>query len=239
MEQQQAVQLHSDFGIGIEREIYSKPYFSYHYGYKNLSQIPERKSNSKLFEIENKIKKKFKNINFHILFLNVSQKGTFVNFTLKDQSKYNEIKTLGIIPIRNQNSFSFNLDEEGEDIFHREIFPKPLLDQFPINDQTLEVIYKIKKDFDPMFECIGFDGCKGNLNYNDVHLEIYPENNLVATEDFINTLDKYNIDTKYFKKYFFNYKKFSHIKFKIESGTIKNIKYYRSINVNIPEFYYG
>ena len=38
----------NSFGIGVEREIYSKPYFSYHYGYRNLSQIPKRKSNSKM-----------------------------------------------------------------------------------------------------------------------------------------------------------------------------------------------
>ncbi len=59
MEQQQAARLRSNFGIGIEREIYSQPYFSYHYGYKSLSQIPERNSHSKLFEVENKIKEKF------------------------------------------------------------------------------------------------------------------------------------------------------------------------------------
>ena len=236
MEQQQAAQLRSKFGIGIEREIYSKPYFSYHYGYRSLSQIPERKPNSKLFEIENSIKEKFENINFHILFLNVSSRGTFVNFVLTDKTNFDET---GIIPVRDTNSFTARLyDIGGKNIPHREIFPKANLDEYNIGIDTLKVAKQVISDFYPIFYCIGFDSCNGQLNYDDVHLELYPEKNTVGMEDFINTLEKYGVNTKPFVKYFLDCKKFSHIKIRINNGEIKNIKYYRSLNVKIPQFYY-
>ena len=239
MEHKRAAQLHSNFGIGIEKEIYSQPYFSYHYGYKSLSQIPERETSSKLFKIESIIKEKFENINFHILFLNISRRGTFVNFTLKDQSKYDEVNKLGIIPIRNQNSFTFNLNDIGDDIPHREIFPKANLDEFDMGTNTLDMTREIISKFNPIFYCLGFDGCQGKLNYDTVHLELYPQNTIDGSKGFINILKIYGINTDPFERYFLNFKKFSHVKFKIENGEIKNIKYYRSINVNIPEFYYG
>jgi len=239
VEHKQAARLHSNFGIGIEREIYSQPYFSYHYGYKSLLQIPERNSCSKLFEVEKKVKEKFKTINFHILFLNISRRGTFVNFTLKNQENYDEIQKLGIIPIKNQNSFTFNLDDIGGDIPHREIFPKANLDEFDIADKTLNVTKEVISKFNPIFYCIGFDGCNGKLNYDTIHLELYPQNTTDGSKGFINILKIYGINTDPFERYFLNFKKFSHVKFKIENGEIKNIKYYRSINVNIPEFYYG
>lgn len=237
MEQQQVVQLHSNFGIGIEKEIYSKPYFSYHYGYRNLSQIPTRSSKSKLYQIENLIKKKFDSINFQILFLNVSTRGTFVNFVLKNKDNFD---SFGIVPVRETNSFTVALDTIGGDnIPHREIFPKANLDEFDIQTDTLNVVKEAISKFCPVFYCIGFDAKNGKLNYNDIHLELYPEKNVVGLEDFINILKDYGVNTSPFEKYFLNFKKFSHIKFRIDNGEIKNIKYYRSINVNIPEFYYG
>lgn len=237
MEQQQAEQLRSNFGIGIEREIYSKPYFSYHYGYRNLSQIPVRNNKSKLYKIENTIKEKFKNINFQILFLNISTRGTFVNFVLKDKTNFDDF---GIVPVRETNSFTVELDAIGNsNIPHREIFPKANLDEFDINIKTLNVVKEILSKFCPIFYCVGFDARDGEINYNNIHLEMYPEKNLVGLEDFINTLKDYDVDVSPFEKYFLNFRKFSHIKFRIDNGEIKNIKYYRSINVNIPEFYYG
>lgn len=236
MEQQQVVQRHSKFGIGIEREIYSKPYFSYHYGYRNLSQIPTRSSKSKLYFIENLVKEKFEDINFQILFLNISSKGTFVNFVLKDRQNFDR---LGIVPVRETNSFTVPLDIIGrQDVPHREIFPKANLNEFDIESSTLKVANKTISQFSPIFYCIGFDGHNSQLNYNDMHLELYPEKNIVGLEDFINTLEKYDVNTKPFVKYFLDYKKFSHIKIRITNGEIKNIKYYRAINVKIPQFYY-
>ena len=239
MEHKQAAQLRSNFGIGIEREIYSKPYFSYHYGYRNLFQIPKRKDNSKLLEIEETIIEKFKNIDFHILFLNVSRRGTFVNFTLEEEGDYDEVNKLGIIPVRNQRSFTFNLNDTGSDIAHREIFPKADVNDFDMGINTLNVTKEVISKFNPIFYCLGFDGCEGKLDCNTVHLELYPQNNIQGSREFINILKTYGINTDPFEKYFLNFKKFSHVKFKIDDGEIKNIKYYRSINVNIPEFYYG
>lgn len=237
MEQQQVVQLHSNFGIGVEREIYSQPYFSYHYGYRNLSQIPIRHRNSKLYQIEKVIKDKFKDINFQILFLNISSKGTFVNFVLKDKTNFD---SFGIIPVRETNSFTVALNTiGGNNIPHREIFPKANLDEFDIGIETLKVVKEILSKFHPIFYCIGFDAKDGKLNYNDIHLELYPEKHIVGLEDFINILKDYGVNTSPFEKYFLNFKKFSHVKFRVDNGEIKNIKYYRSINVNIPEFYYG
>lgn len=236
MEQQQAAQLHSKFGIGIEREIYSKPYFSYHYGYRSLSHIPIRTNRSKLFWIENSVREKFEKINFQILFLNISSKGTFVNFVLKDRENFD---TLGIVPVRETNSFTAKLDDiGGKNISHREIFPKANLNEFDIGSRSFKVANEVIYQFSPIFYCLGFDENNGQLNCNDMHLELYPEKNTVGLEDFINTLEKYNVNTKPFAKYFLDYKKFSHIKIRIANGEIKNIKYYRAINVKIPQFYY-
>ena len=192
---------------------------------------------SKVYHLEKLLKEKFKNINFHIIFLNVSSKGNFINFVVKDKVN---LDSLGIIPVRDTNSFTINLkDISGENIPHREIFPKANLDEFDIQNNTLSVVKDIISKFCPIFYCAGFDSCDGNLNYDDIHLELYPEKNVVGLEDFINILKTYGINTEPFEKYFLNFKKFSHVKFRINNGEIKNIKYYRSINVNIPEFYYG
>ena len=192
---------------------------------------------SKIYYLEKTLKEKFKNINFQIIFLNVSSKGNFINFVLKDKINLNN---LGIIPIGDANSFTIRLDDIGKNnIPHREIFPKANLDEFDIESKTLKVIKDIISKFCPIFYCIGIDASNGNLNYNDVHLELYPEKNIVGLEDFINILKTYGISTDPFEKYFLNFKKFSHVKFRVTNGEIKNIKYYRSINVNIPEFYYG
>ena len=237
MEQQQAARLHSNFGIGIEREIYSRPYFSYHYGYRNLSQMPIRHHTSKLYQIEKIVKEKFENINFQIIFLNVSSKGTFVNFILKDKKNFDR---LGIVPVRETNSFTVSLDAiGGNNIPHREIFPKASLNDFDIGINTLNVINDVILKFCPAFYCIGIDCYDGKLNYDNVHLELYPEKNIVSLENHINILKTHGINTGPFEKYFLNFKKFSHVKFRIDNGEVKNIKYYRSINVNIPEFYYG
>lgn len=232
-------QVLSNFGIGVEKEIYSSSYFSYHYGYKSLLHIPKRNNNSKLKNIENIIKEKFKNINFMVLFLNISSRGNFVNFVLKDKNNYDDLNNIGIVPIKDSNSFSLNLNDINKtDIPHREIFPKPNLNEFPIPHETLKVLHKTISDFSPIFFCIGFDGRNNELKYDDIHLELYPEKNIFGSEDFINSLENYNICVDPFKRYLLDYKKFSHIKVRIVKDEIKNIKYYRAVNVKIPEFYY-
>lgn len=229
----------NSFGIGVEREIYSKPYFSYHYGYRNLSQIPKRKSNSKLYQIENTIKEKFEDIDFQILFLNYSCRGAFVNFTIKNEKDRYKLKNLGINSIEETNSFSLNLNDiGGNDILHREIFPKANLDEFDLTKQTKKLANDIIEKFLIVFYCVGIDGKNGSLENNELHLELYPEKHVFGMEEFLNNLKEFEIDISPFEKYFLDFRKFSHLKFKISDGEIKNIKYYRSINVNIPQFYY-
>lgn len=229
----------NSFGIGIEREIYSNSYFSYHYGYRNLSQIPKRNKNSKLYSIEKIIRKKFKDIDFQILFLNFSSRGVFINFTIKQKEDRSKLEKLGIFPVKQTNSFSFNLDDIGNnDIIHREIFPKADLESFDIDQKTKNIANEIINNFLTVFYCIGFDAQNGNLKTNELHLELYPEKHIPGMEDFLNNLRKFEVNVHPFKKYFLDFRKFSHLKFRIVDGEIKNIKYYRSINVNIPQFYY-
>jgi len=229
----------NSFGIGVEKEILSNSYFSYHYGYRNLEQMPQRLLNSKLYSLENMIKEKFENIPFQIMFLNFSSRGVFVNFTLKDENDRSKLNELGIVPIKDTNSFSFNLHDIGfKDIIHREIFPKANLEDFDVEKKTKDIANEIIKNFLTVFYCVGFNGQNGVLSTNELHLELYPEKHVPGMEDFLNNLKKFQIDTTPFEKYFLDFRKFSHLKFRILDGEIKNIKYYRSINVNIPQFYY-
>ena len=47
-----------------------------------------------------------------------------------------EVNKLGIIPVRNQRSFTFNLNDVGSDIPHREIFPKGRLPSGELGRQS-------------------------------------------------------------------------------------------------------
>ena len=241
MEEQEQVQnQHSNniIGIGVEREIYSKPYFSYHYAYKKLIRSPYSfAKKSKLEGIESSIFPYFKDINFNIMFLNISSKGNYVNFSFNQLGE--DVSSLGIIPLGKANSFSIKLSDLGkENIPHREIYPEPSLEDFDISKSNLNLITRIISDFSPQFFCIGFDADK-SLNFNEIHLEVYPNDDFEGAKHFINTLRQYGISNiSSFEKYILNLKKFSHLKFKIKDAEIKNIKYYRSINVILPNFYY-
>jgi len=56
--------------------------------------MPIRHHTSKLYQIEKIVKEKFESINFQIIFLNVSSKGTFVNFVLKDKKNFDTDKAM-------------------------------------------------------------------------------------------------------------------------------------------------
>ena len=227
----------SNIGVGIEKEIYSCSYFSYHYGYKSLVN-----SNTNLIDIENLFFPYFKKIDFNVIFLNISKKGNYLNFCLKPKSGYSQIKdNLGILCSGNASSFSFKIDDLGKnDILHREIYAQPNLNDFDLSISNLNKINQIISDYDPQFICIGFNGKGQKLDLNNIHLELYPRKNIRSMGRVINTLEKIGVsDTSCFKKYFLNFKKFSHIKIRLQNSEITNIKYYRSINVNLPDFYYG
>lgn len=226
-------------GIGIEKEILSDNYFSYHYGYKNLNDFLFNKK-SKLIEQEKLLLKYFKDINFNVLFLNISSKGNYVNFCMNDKSNktYDIIKSnLGIKKHGIADSFSINLnDVKKENLIHREIYVRPNLQNFNIDHEKINLIIK---DFNPSFFAIGFDVEKETANFEDLHLELYPDRSISSSKHFINTLKRYGVVcSSEFEKYFLKFKKFSHIKIRIKKNKISNIKYYRSINVNVPQFYY-
>lgn len=226
-------------GIGIEKEIFSNNYFSYHYGYKNLKDFPYNKK-SKLIDQEKILLKYFEDIDFNVLFLNISSKGNYVNFCMNDKNEqtYEKIKNnLGIKKYNSADSFSIKLNDLGkENLTHREIYVRPNLQKFDINEKQINSIIK---DFNPSFFAIGFDVKKESANFDDLHLELYPHRSISSSKRFINTLNTYGIlCSNKFEKYFLNFKKFSHIKIRIKKDQITNIKYYRSINVNVPEFYY-
>ena len=68
-------------------------------------------------------------------------------------------------------------------------------------------------------------------------MEFYPKENIVDRENIIKNLKNYVKDTSHIEKYIYNQKRFSHIKFRVKNGELKNIKYYRSITVDIPDYY--
>lgn len=227
----------SNIGIGIEKEIYSCSYFSYHYGYKNLIN-----SNTNLIQLENLFFPYFKKINFNVIFLNISKKGNYLNFCLKNNPNYLELeKYLNIRCSGNASSFSLKVDDLGKNnIIHREIYAKPDLKNFKFSPSNLNTINHLIEIFKPQFFCIGFDCMDKKLNLNDIHLELYPNKNIASMKHFLNILEKLGVsDISCFKKYFLDFRKFSHIKIRIKESEITNIKYYRSINVSLPNFYYG
>jgi len=229
-----------DIGIGIEKEIYSDSYFSYHYGYKKLkSHTNISLPKSKISKIENELFEVFKDVNFNLIFLNYSKRGVFVNFTLKDNITENEKKILSIKPYGNARSFTIPF--KNEKLKHREIYSilKPTdLNNFNIEEESYRKIIEINQRCQARFFCLGFDVENSSPNFRDLHLEIYPRKNPDSCQQILSYLNEYNISNqKCYEKYFLDFKKFSHLKFRLLNNNVNNIKYYRSINVNIAKFY--
>jgi hypothetical protein len=237
------MELHSnDIGIGIEKEIYSDSYFSYHYGYKKLkSHCNKRIEKSKISLIEKDLFSLFKNINFDILFLNFSRRGTFVNFVLKDYLSDEEKTLLSIKPYGNTRSFTIPVN--NKELKHREIYPMLKLNNlndFDLSQESKEKICEMFESCDARFFCLGFDVHNQVPNFNDLHVEIYSKKNIYSCEKSLKYLQNCGCkNTLEYEKYFYDFPKFSHIKFRVLNNEIKNIKYYRSINVNLLDFYNG
>ena len=229
-----------DVGIGIEKEIYSDPYFSYHYGYKKLKShsdifLPK----SKISRIEKDLFESFKNIDFQIIFLNYSRRGTFVNFVSKNDLSEDEQNFLHIKPFGKTRSFTIPIN--NKEFKHREIYAGLRLNNlndFDLSNDNKEKIQEIFESCDGRFFCLGFDVNNKVPNLNDLHLEVYPKKNIYSCEKTLEYLQKNKCKEQfYYEKYFYDFFKFSHVKFRILDSKIKNIKYYRSINVQIPKFY--
>lgn len=233
----------SEIGIGVEKEIYSNPYLSYHYGYKKLvSHSTNDLLNSKISKIEKELFSTFKDIDFILLLLNYSRKGSFVNFTLTNEITELEKERLFIKPFGDARSFTIPFN--NKEFKHREIYPTVGSDgtgfiyQFDLNDKTAYTTHTILDECEPAFYCTSFNVCNSVPDFNDIHLEVYPRKNIDSSKQVLRYLQKCGCeDISRYEKYILNYKKFSHVKFRVVDGEIINVKYYRAINVNIPDFY--
>lgn len=223
-------------GIGVEKEILSSPYFSYHYGYKKVKSCGYSK---KICTIEDYIFSFLKKIPFNIAALNISKKGNFIFIVLKNQNDKKIFEDqLKIKLINNSTSFAINVNdlEKNEKVI-RQLYTKNNLSDFSFSYNSNKLIDKLIKTFDSRLTCFGLNSFGENLYYDDIHLEIYPKYDILSRNNFIKQLKKYVSDTSLIEKYIYNIKRFSHIKFRIKNEEVISIKYYRSINVDIPEYY--
>lgn len=233
----------NEIGIGVEKEIYSDPYLSYHYGYKKLtSHSTSQLQNSKISKIEESLFNTFQDIDFILILLNYSRRGTFINFTLTNQIKESEKERLFVKPYGDARSFTIPFN--NKEFKHREIYPTVGSDgtgfiyEFNLNDKTAYTAHRILEECDPAFYCTSFNVCNSVPDFNEIHLEVYPSKNTNSSKKVLNYLEQCGCkDISEYQKYILNYKKFSHVKFRIIEGQIINVKYYRATNVNIPDFY--
>jgi len=221
-------------GIGIEKEIFSDPYFSFHYGYKKLIGY---KYGKKLNEIENSFFPYFKDINFNIIALNISKKGNSIFVVPPHDHKLIKNK-LNIELINDPSGFGIKIEDlPKENKFIRQIYSTVNPLDFPLPGDNKKFLEKLIFEFDPKLIAFSINSLGKKLFYDDVHLEFYPKEKIVDRENIIKNLKNYVKDTSHIEKYIYNQKRFSHIKFRVKNGELKNIKYYRSITVDIPDYY--
>ena len=221
-------------GIGVEKEIFSDPYFSFHYGYKKLISY---KYGKKLNQIENSFFPYFKNINFNIIALNISKKGNSI-FVVSPQDHEIIKNKLNIELINNPSGFGIKIEDlPKENKIIRQLYSKidPL--DFPLPNDNRKFLEKLIFEFDPKLICFSINSLGEEIFYDDVHLEFYPKEKIEDRENIIKNLKNYVKDTSHIEKHIYDPKRFSHIKFRVKNGEIKNIKYYRSITVDIPDYY--
>ena len=221
-------------GIGVEKEIFSDPYFSFHYGYKKLISY---KYGKKLNQIENSFFPYFKNINFNIIALNISKKGNSI-FVVSPQDHEIIKNKLNIELINNPSGFGIKIEDlPKENKIIRQLYSKidPL--DFPLPNDNRKFLEKLIFEFDPKLICFSINSLGEEIFYDDVHLEFYPKEKIEDRENIIKNLKNYVKDTSHIEKCIYDPKRFSHIKFRVKNGEMKNIKYYRSITVDIPDYY--
>lgn len=233
----------NEVGIGVEKEIYSDSYLSYHYGYKKLiSHSTLDLQNSKISSIEKDLFNLFEGVDFILLLLNYSRRGIFLNLTLTNQITELEKEKFYIKPFGDARSFTIPF--QNNQFKHREIYPTVgsdgvgFLTDFDIPDNNSYMANKIIEECSPAFYCLSFNVCDTVPDFTDLHLEIYPRKNISSSKKVLNYLQDCECkNIQNYEKYILNYQKFSHVKFRLINGQINNVKYYRAINVNIPDFY--
>jgi hypothetical protein len=223
-------------GIGVEKEILSSPYFSYHYGYKEAKSC---KYSKKICRIENTFFPYLRKVPFNIAALNVSKKGNFIFIAMKNESDKELFeKKLKIKLINNTTSFAINVDDlEKDNKVIRQLYTNNSPSDFSFSCSTNKIVENLISKFDSHLVCFGLNSFDENLYYDDIHLELYPKYDTQTRNSFIKELKNYVNDILFVEKYIYDLKRFSHLKFRIKNEEIVSIKYYRSVNVDIPDYY--
>lgn len=226
----------NNFGIGIEKEIFSEPYFSFHYGYKKAKTHNMHK---KLCRIENCFFPYLRKVPFHISSLNISKKGNHIFLVIKRQEDKKIFeKELQINLIGNPSGIAIKIEDlPKKDKVIRQLYTTVNSLEFSLSTESKKIVENIVEELDPKFVCFGLNSYKNTLFYDEIHLEIYPKDDIENRKNIIKYLNLYTNNTKNLEKYIYNFKRFSHLKFRIKNEEIDSIKYYRSINVDIPDYY--
>lgn len=230
--------------IGVEKEIFPGNSFSTHHGYRKRKTLqPE---GSKLHQVEKKLFEKLKGIDFQVVFLNMSTSGFAASICMKG---HDSKETLNVIEknfgfkIQNRewfNGFSVVINDlDKENYIHRELYPKPDLRYIGLDKKTINLITDLRIRLGSKFICLSMNCTNEKVLKDEVHLELYFDQEEDVIAKMLNVLQtRYEIDTSKFENKLKNVDKFSHLKVLIRDGEINKIKYYRSINVILPDYYY-
>jgi hypothetical protein len=233
--------------IGVEKEIFPGNSFSTHHGYRKRLSL--QLEDSKLHRVEKILFDKLKGIDFRVVFLNMSRHGFAASICMHGYG--NDTKeTLRLIEDNFNfkiqktewfSGFSIRLDDlDKENFIHRELYAKPDLRYMGLDRKTINRITDIRMRMKSKFICLSMNCSNENVLYDEVHLELYFNSDKKVLEEMLNTLrEKYHIDVdKFSEKILDEIYRFSHLKFMLKNGEINKIKYYRSKNVFLPDYYY-
>lgn len=230
--------------IGVEKEIFPGNSFSTHHGYRKRQTLqPE---GSRLHTAEKKLFEKLSGIDFQVVFLNMSIEGFAASVCMKG---HDSIETLNTIEknfnfkIQHRewfNGFSVRLDDlDKENYIHRELYPKPDLRYMGLDKKTINLITDLRIRLGSKFICLSMNCNNKEVLKDEMHLELYFEQEEDVMEKMLYVLEtRYKIDVSNFASKLRDVDKFSHLKVMIKNGEINKIKYYRSKNVILPDYYY-
>jgi len=228
----------------VEKEIFPGNSFSTHHGYRLKKTLqPE---GSKLHQIEKKIFEKLFDIDFSCVFLNMSIRGFAVSVCMaghESEKSLNKIESNFNFKIQRRewfNGFSIFVDDLDKDNFiHREFYPKPDLRYMNLDKETIACITDLRLEFKSSFICLTMNCTNEEVLKDEVHLELYFNKEEEDMQHMLHILQtKYQIDVNKFSDKLKDVNKFSHLKLVIKNGEINKIKYYRSLNVLLPDYFY-
>lgn len=230
--------------IGVEKEIFPGNSFSTHHGYrKRMTLQPD---GSKLHQVEKLLFEKLFGVDFQVIFLNMSTDGFAATVCMPgDNSKetLNLIESNFNFKIQHRewfNGFSVRLsDLDKPNYIHRELYPKPDLRYMKLNKRVINLITDLRMRLESKFICLSMNCSNEEVLTDEIHLELYFDQEEEVIKNMLNVLEtRYKIDTSNFASKLLDVDKFSHLKVLIKDGEINKIKYYRSINAILPDYYY-